>query len=108
MTSDKIIQLTDSEFESTIEKNPLVLVDFWAAWCFPCKMIAPLIEEMAEVYSGNLICAKLNVDENPITATKLSITGIPTVLLFKDGKPVERIVGAVPREHLEEKIKAYL
>ncbi len=108
VTSDKIIHLTDSDFESTIEKHPLVLVDFWAAWCFPCKIIAPLIEEIAEVYSGDLICAKLDVDGNSATATKFSITGIPTVMLFKDGKPVERIVGAVPKEHLEEKIKAHL
>ena len=108
MTSDNIVQLSDSDFESAINKNSLILVDFWADWCFPCKIISPLIEEMAQVYSGNLICAKLNVDENPITATKLSISGIPTVLLFKDGKPVERIVGAVPREYLEEKIKAHL
>lgn len=83
-------------------------MDFWAAWCFPCKMIAPLVEEMASTYKGNLVCAKLNVDENPTTAAKFSITGIPTLLLFKDGNPVERIVGAVPKEQLEEKIKAHL
>jgi thioredoxin 1 len=71
-------------------------------------MIAPLVEEMAETYSKGLTCAKLNVDENPVTAAKFSITGIPTLLLFKDGQPVERIVGAVPREQLEEKIKAHL
>ena len=108
MASNKIVQLTDADFESNVEKNPLILVDFWAAWCFPCKMVAPLIEEMAETYSGNLVCGKLNVDENPVTPTKFSITGIPTLLLFKDGNPVERIVGAVPREQLEEKIKAHL
>lgn len=108
MASDKIIEITDDEFDSAVEKNSLILVDFWAAWCFPCKMIAPLVEEMAETYSENLVCAKLNVDENPATASKFSITGIPTLLLFKDGNPVERIVGAVPKEQLEEKIKAHL
>jgi thioredoxin 1 len=108
VASDKIIQITDDDFESNVEKNPLILVDFWAAWCFPCKMIAPLIEEMAETYGEGLVCGKLNVDENPVSATKFSITGIPTLLLFKDGNPVERIVGAVPREQLEEKIKAHL
>ena len=108
MASDRVIEITDGDFESSIEKNSLVLVDFWAAWCFPCKMIAPLVEEMAEAYKDNLVCGKLNVDENPATATKFSITGIPTLLLFKDGSPVERIVGAVPREQLEEKIKAHL
>ncbi len=108
MASDNVIQVTDGDFDSTLEKNPLILVDFWAAWCFPCKMIAPLVEEMASTYKGNLVCAKLNVDENPTTAAKFSITGIPTLLLFKDGNPVERIVGAVPKEQLEEKIKAHL
>lgn len=108
MASDKIVQLADAEFESTIEKTPLILVDFWAEWCFPCKVIAPIIEEMAETYNGDLVCAKLNIDENPVTATKLSITGIPTVLIFKDGKLVERIVGAVPKEQIEGKIKTYL
>lgn len=108
MASDNVIQVTDGDFDSSLEKNPLVLVDFWAAWCFPCKMIAPLVEEMASAYKDNLVCAKLNVDENPVTAAKFSITGIPTLLLFKDGNPVERIVGAVPREQLEEKIKAHL
>jgi thioredoxin 1 len=108
MASDKIIQLTDDEFDLAIEKNKLMLVDFWADWCFPCKMISPLVEEMAETYKNDLVCAKLNVDQNPISATKFSITGIPTLLLFKDGSPVERVVGAVPREQLEEKIKAHL
>ncbi len=108
MASDKIVQLTDDKFDSIIKETPLILVDFWADWCFPCKVIAPIIEEMAETYDGKLVCAKVNIDENPVTATKLSITGIPTVLIFKDGKLVERIVGAVPKEQLEGKIKAYL
>jgi thioredoxin 1 len=108
VASEKIVELTDGDFDSNIEKTPLILVDFWAAWCFPCKMIAPLIEEMAETYDGKLVCAKLNVDDNPATAGKFSITGIPTVVLFKDGELVERIVGAVPKESLEEKIKAHL
>ena len=108
MASDKIIEITDEDFDSSIEKNPLILVDFWAAWCFPCKMVAPLVEEMAETYKDKLVCAKLNVDENPTSASKFSITGIPTLLLFKDGKPVERVVGAVPKEQLEDKIKAHL
>ncbi len=108
MASDNVIRVTDGDFDSRLEKNPLILVDFWAAWCFPCKMIAPLVEEMASTYKDNLICAKLNVDENPVTAAKFSITGIPTLLLFKNGNLVERIVGAVQKEQLEEKIKAHL
>lgn len=108
MASDNIIEITDGDFDSSIEKNPLILVDFWAAWCFPCKMVGPLVEEMAETYKGKLVCAKLNVDENPTSAAKFSITGIPTLLLFKDGTPVERVVGAVPKEQLEDKIKAHL
>ncbi len=108
MTSDKIVQLTDDKFDSTIKETPLILVDFWAEWCFPCKIIAPIVEEIAETYNGKLICAKVNIDENPVTATKFSITGIPTLVLFKDGKLVERLVGAVPKEQIEEKVKAYL
>jgi thioredoxin 1 len=108
LASDKIIEITDDEFDSALEKNPLILIDFWAAWCFPCKMVAPLVEEMAETYKDKLVCAKLNVDENPATASKFSITGIPTLLLFKEGNPVERVVGAVPKEQLEDKIKAHL
>lgn len=108
MTSNNLVQLTDSEFDSAISSNPLVLVDFWAEWCYPCKVIAPLIEEMAKAYHGNLVCAKLNIDDNQATPAKFSITGIPTVLIFKDGKLVERIVGAVSKDHLEGKIKNYL
>ncbi len=106
--ASKVIQLIDSEFDSTIKETPLILIDFWAEWCFPCKIIAPIVEEIAETYNGKLVCAKVNIDENPVTATKFSITGIPTLVLFKDGKLVERLVGAVPKEQIEEKVKAYL
>ncbi|MFH1773472.1 MAG: thioredoxin [Methanobacteriota archaeon] len=99
------IKVTDADFDAAIEKYPLMLVDFWAAWCAPCRIVAPVIEAIAKEYSGKLVCTKLNVDENPITATKFQIVSIPTLLLFKNSKLVDRIVGAAPKQHIEAKIK---
>lgn len=88
------ITVTDSDFETKVLKSKLpVLVDFWAPWCGPCKMIAPLIEEIAKEYEGKLMVAKLNVDDSPATAQKYSVMGIPTLLFFKAGKPVKQLVG---------------
>ena len=84
MSSDKIVHLTDKSFETDVLKaEGLTLVDFWAEWCGPCKMIAPILDEVAEEYDGKLTIAKLNIDENPETAPKYGIRGIPTLLLFK-------------------------
>ena len=99
---------TDDNFESMVKEHPLILVDFWAAWCFPCKMVAPTIEELAREFEGKVTFAKLNVDENPKTAMRFGITSIPTLILFKNGEVVEKVIGAVPKEHLVEKIKAHL
>ncbi len=99
---------TDDNFESMVKEHPLILVDFWAAWCFPCKMVAPTIEELAKEFEGKVTFAKLNVDENPKTAMRFGITSIPTLILFKNGEVVEKVIGAVPKEHLVEKIKAHL
>ncbi len=104
----KVLTATDDNFESLVKEHPLILVDFWAAWCFPCKMIAPTIEELAEEFEGKVAFAKLNVDENPKTAMRFGITSIPTLILFKNGEVVEKVIGAVPKEHLVEKIKAHL
>lgn len=105
---DTPITITDDDFDSTISKYPLVLVDFWATWCPPCRLIAPVIEELAKEHNGKLICAKLNVDENPKSAAKYQTMSIPTLILFKNGRPVEKVVGAVPKSHLEEKIRPHL
>ncbi len=104
----KVLTATDDNFESMVKEHPLILVDFWAAWCFPCKMVAPTIEELAREFEGKVTFAKLNVDENPKTAMRFGITSIPTLILFKNGEVVEKVIGAVPKEHLVEKIKAHL
>ncbi len=96
MSSDKIIQVTDADFDEKVLKNELpVLVDFWAAWCGPCRAIAPVIDQLAEEYEGKVTIAKMNVDENPATPGKLGIRAIPTLILFKNGGVVEQITGAV-------------
>lgn len=99
---------TDDNFEGMVKEHPLILVDFWAAWCFPCKMVAPTIEELANEFEGKVTFAKLNVDENPKTAMRFGITSIPTLILFKNGEVVEKVIGAVPKDHLAEKIRAHL
>ncbi|NOZ58624.1 MAG: thioredoxin [Euryarchaeota archaeon] len=104
----KVLTATDDNFEDMVKEHPLILVDFWAAWCFPCKMVAPTIEELANEFEGKVTFAKLNVDENPKTAMRFGITSIPTLILFKNGEVVEKVIGAVPKEHLAEKIKAHL
>lgn len=102
------LHLSDSNFGATVGKNPLVLVDFFAEWCHPCHMIAPVVESLAADYNGKLVVGKLNVDENQRTAAQFQVMSIPTLILFKSGKAVERIVGAVPREFIEGKIKPHL
>lgn len=99
--SNSIKHVTDATFESDVLKSDLpVLVDYWAEWCGPCKMIAPLLDEAANQYQGRVIIAKLNVDDNPDTAAKFGIRGIPTLMLFKDGKAVATKVGAMSKSQL--------
>jgi thioredoxin 1 len=104
----KPIEMTDATLTEIIRNNPLVVVDCWAPWCGPCHMIAPVIEEMARDYAGRILFGKLNIDENPRTAMEFQVMGIPTQLVFKDGRLVDRIVGAVPRQLLEAKIARHL
>ncbi|MDR0805286.1 MAG: thioredoxin TrxA [Enterobacteriaceae bacterium] len=101
--SEKIIHLTDAGFESDVLKaaGP-ILVDFWAEWCGPCKMVAPILDEVATEYEGRLTIAKLNIDQNPATAPQYGIRGIPTLLLFKDGAVVATKVGALSKSQLKE------
>lgn len=100
--SDFIKHVSDASFEADVLKSDLpVLVDYWAAWCGPCKMIAPLLEEASSQYQGRVIIAKLNVDENPDSAAKYGIRGIPTLMLFKEGKVSATKVGALSRSQLQ-------
>ncbi|MFQ5787071.1 MAG: thioredoxin [Thermodesulfobacteriota bacterium] len=105
----KSILITDDNFDEEVfgSKAP-VLVDFWAEWCGPCRTLGPVIEEIAEEYKGQLKVGKLNVDDNPGAASYHGIRGIPTLILFKEGKPVEEVVGAVPKEQLVEVIECVL
>ena len=93
--------LTDANFEETINKNPLVLIDFWAGWCGPCRALAPTIAELANDMAGKVLVAKLDVDENPQTAEKFQVYSIPTVVLIKDCCEVDRIVGLCPRKQYD-------
>ncbi len=104
-----IIELTDANFQSEVlDHKGVVLVDFWAPWCGPCRMIAPILEELAEEYQGKVKIGKVNVDENQQYARNYGIASIPTLLLFKDGKLVDRAIGAMPKPHLEQFIMGAL
>ena len=109
MSTNKISHITDDTFEEEVLKNDVpVLADFWAEWCGPCKTIAPVLEEIAQEYDGWLKVAKIDVDENPEAPVRFGIQGIPTMILFKDGEPVERLVGAMPKDQLLSHIRPHL
>lgn len=104
--SDNIINVTDSTFESLVlQSDTPALVDFWASWCAPCRAIAPIVDEMAQEYAGKLRVVKVNVDDNPATPGKYGVRGIPTLILFKGGKVVDQLVGAVPKNQIKELIE---
>ncbi len=103
------LKVSDADFQEQVLENELpVLVDLWAPWCGPCLMVAPVLEELAEEYKGRLVIAKLNVDENLETARHYRVMSIPTMLFFNGGKEVERIVGALPKKVLKDKLEAAL
>jgi thioredoxin 1 len=104
----KVVHVTDSNFEEIVNKNPLVLVDFWAEWCMPCRMIAPIVEDLAKEYAGKILIGKLNVDENPDTAERFHVFSIPTLLIIKNGAEVDRIVGFVPKSQIEACLKKHV
>jgi thioredoxin 1 len=103
------VAVSDASFETeVVQADKPVLVDFWAEWCGPCRMIAPLLENIADEYADSLKITKLDVEANPRTTVKFGVEGIPTLILFKDGKPVERLVGYMPKDRLLSKIKPHL
>jgi len=106
--STKPVLVTDSNFNEIVHKHPLALIDCWAPWCGPCVVISPMVEELVKEYAGKVLAGKLNVDENPRTAGRFQIFGIPTLLIIKNGKEVDRIVGLAPKDHIEARLKKHL
>ena len=109
MASDKIVTISDASFEDDVLKSAVpVLVDFWAVWCGPCRMVAPVLDEIADEMEGKVRIAKLNVDENQQTAYKFQVSSIPTFILFKDGQMADRMMGAMPKSTFESFINRNL
>lgn len=102
------LQFTDATFDEILSSNEVVVADFWAEWCGPCKMVGPFIEQLSEEYAGKAAVGKIDIEENDDLATKYAIRNIPTVLFFKNGKVVDKMVGAAPKSAYEEKLKSLL
>lgn len=104
-----LVTVTDTNFDDEVAQSSVpVLVDFWAIWCGPCRVVAPVVEEIANEQSGKLKVAKVDVDANPITAQQYGIMSIPTLMVFKNGQPVERIIGFMPKQQLMRRIEPHL
>src|SRR3954468_24427627 len=101
-TSQAVREITDQDFEQLVNGDQPVFVDFWAPWCGPCRIIGPIVEELAPSYEGRAVITKMNVDDNPMVAPKFGVTSIPTLLMFKNGKLVDRMVGAAPKGALQQ------
>ena len=102
------LNLDDSNFTQTINKFPLLLVDFWAPWCGPCRMMSPLIDQIGKEYMGKLVVGKVNVDENPTISRQFGISSIPTLILFKKGQAVNKIIGSVSKNKIDEMVRMHL
>jgi thioredoxin 1 len=102
------LNLDDSNFSQTINKFPLLLVDFWAPWCGPCRMMSPLIDQIGKDYVGKLVVGKVNVDENPSVSRQFKISSIPTLILFKRGQTVNKIIGSVSKNKIDEMVRMHL
>ncbi|RLB75422.1 MAG: thioredoxin [Deltaproteobacteria bacterium] len=105
----KPVEITDQTFEREVFSYPgTALVDFWAPWCTPCRMVAPVLEDLALKYNGRVKIAKINVDQNPVAASRFQVQSIPTLIIFKNGKAVDRIIGALPGAQIEARLQAAL
>ena len=102
------VEVNEKNFREMVDKYPLVVIDCWAAWCGPCRMVSPVIDELAEEYAGEVVFGKLNVDENPELAKRFNIMGIPTILFIKNGQEADRLIGAAPKLLIENKLKRHI
>jgi thioredoxin 1 len=105
---NKPINLTDSNFDIEKSKYSLLVVDFWAAWCGPCKIVSPIIEQLAEQYAGKIVFGKVNVDENPYISQRFGIQSIPTLMILKEGEVIDVMVGALPKGQIENRIRQHI
>ena len=108
MAQGKILTLTDADFDTQVKAQSLIVVDFWAEWCGPCRMVAPVLEELANEYSDRLAVGKVNVDENRQTASRFGVRSIPTLMFFRDGARVDQVIGAHPKATIKAKIDQLL
>jgi thioredoxin 1 len=109
MASDAILEVTDGNFDQAVLKSDQpVMVDFWAAWCGPCKALAPIVDEVASAYNGKVRVGKMDVDRNPSTPQRYGVRGIPTLLIFKDGQVQEQIVGYVPKDQIQKRLEKHI
>ena len=106
--ADSIVVLSDETFFPSLKSNPLMVTDFWASWCPPCRMMAPVMEELSQQYAGKITFAKVDVDQNPVTSQQFGIMSIPTFLITDRGKVLDVLVGAMPKEAFEKEITKYL
>lgn len=102
------VTITDADFDEAVKKYPTIIVDCWAPWCGPCRMVGPVIEELAKEMQGKMVFGKLNVDENPVISAKHQIMSIPTLLVFKNGELIDKFVGAMPKAELKQRLDNYL
>jgi thioredoxin 1 len=104
----EVTELSDDSFDGFLKENPLCVVDFWAPWCGPCRMVGPVLDQLAKEYGGRIAFGKLNIDENDEKASEYGVMSIPTIILVKDGDVTDKIVGALPKDRIKQKLERLL